>query len=118
MIIRKEEQESAILEAPCNGAGHVIVETILNQEKTRGGCKLIAFCSMPEGSACGVHTHTGDSETYIVIEGVAKVIDNGEERILYPGDANFCDDGNTHSIENIGKGYLRYVAIKLFVQEE
>ncbi|MBR5756714.1 MAG: cupin domain-containing protein [Firmicutes bacterium] len=62
------------------------------------------------GYSIGVHSHEANYEIYMVLEGKAKVTDNDEERILGPGDAEICANGNTHSIENIGDGPLKIMA--------
>ena len=62
------------------------------------------------GHSIGLHSHESNYEIYMVLEGKARVTDGDEERILNPGDAEICANGNTHSIENVGDGPLRIMA--------
>ena len=113
MIILNKNMQEWITEKPCDGSGKVICKEILNADKTMGSAETVLFCTLTEGSRVGIHKHEGTSEAWIILQGKAKVWDGKNSFILNPGDANYCEDGNSHGIENIGSGELVYLGIKL-----
>ena len=40
--------------------------------------------------------------------------ENGEEKVLYPGDAEVCSNGSIHAIENHGTSDLKIMAVILW----
>ena len=56
--------------------------------------------TLQAGESVGVHPHVGNGEVYYLLSGSATVAEDSEERILQPGDAEFCADGHTHAIRN------------------
>ena len=54
----------------------------------------------------------------LVFKGKAKVVDNGKEDILGPGDSMVCYEGDWHGIENIGDEDLEYVAVILYTEQK
>ena len=63
------------------------------------------------GASIGLHTHETSSETIYILEGEAKMIFDGAEEHLAPGDVSYCPLGYTHSLINIGPGPLRFFAV-------
>jgi quercetin dioxygenase-like cupin family protein len=53
------------------------------------------------GSGAGPHAHTHEDETLAVLEGEL-AFDDGEPRVLRPGDAVFVPRGTVHSFVNEG----------------
>ena len=96
------------------GKGTIQVLNVLEPEESHGTGRLFGISIIPVGGSIGKHTHVGDFETYYILEGQAKVNDNGTEYDLGPGDMTHCKDGDSHSIENIGDCELRYFACILF----
>lgn len=93
------------------GNGTTRVLNILEKEEMHGTGRLFGISMIPVGGSIGQHTHDGDFETYYILEGKALVNDNGNIQELGPGDMTHCQDGDFHSIENIGDVELRYVAV-------
>ncbi len=96
------------------GRGTTRVLNILDKEELHGTGRLFAVSIIPPGGSIGKHTHSGDFETYYILEGKALVDDNGTKRELVPGDMTQCRDGDFHSIENVGDIDLRYIAVILY----
>jgi mannose-6-phosphate isomerase-like protein (cupin superfamily) len=94
------------------------MEHFMDQAMARGAGRLFAKCTLPPGASVGLHKHEGDSEIYYILEGKALVNDNGEEVLLGPGDCNFCPDGSSHAIENIGDSDISYIAVILFAKQK
>lgn len=100
------------------GKGSVTLEHFMDLQMANGAGRLFAQTIIPPGSSVGLHKHEGDSEVYYILEGKALVNDNGTETELGAGDINFCPDGGSHAIENIGDTDLRYIAIILFTEQK
>jgi len=64
------------------------------------------------GTLVGMHPHKGNEEVYFFIEGTARMIVDGEEVILKPGDAILTKNGSDHSIENIGDVQVRIMVVE------
>lgn len=65
-----------------------------------GRADLFAIVTLEPGQSVGEHPHTANGEAYVVLSGAVTVTEDGESRVLNPGDAEFCADGHTHSIRN------------------
>jgi len=115
LIIRKAKTQRTSLEPELKG-GRDITRLIhfLEEDESYGTGRLFGISIIPPGGSIGYHTHVGDFEIYYILKGTAKVIDNGYEDILLPGDSMSCREGESHSIENIGECDLEYVAIILY----
>ena len=86
----------------------------LEAEESYGAGSIFGRAVIPPGGSIGYHQHTGEYEIYYILEGTAKVVDDGEERILCPGDMMQCRDGSSHSIENVGDKELVFLAMVLY----
>ena len=58
--------------------------------------------------------HHGDGETYCIVSGRGEYNDNGTLVEVGPGDVTFVDDGEGHSLKNIGEEDLVSVALILY----
>lgn len=118
MIKRQAELKVDIHNEFRGGKGSVRFEHFMDQEMAKGAGRLFVKTTIPPGASVGVHKHEGDSEVYFILEGKALVNDNGTEVEIGPGDINFCQDGSTHGIENIGATDLVYIAVILFTKQK
>lgn len=114
MVCKERDMYSFEIPQPCGGSGHVRCTCFLSEELSYGAGRGFTVCTMPPGSACGVHEHHGECELYLILSGTARITDNGREDILLPGDMSLCRDGDTHSIENAGQEDLRYISLILY----
>lgn len=96
------------------GVGTLDFEHIIPPEELYDSGTQFSLATIPVGCSIGVHGHKENYEIYYVLEGKAKVTDNQEERLLFPGDAQICGDGNCHSIENAGDCDLKVMAVILW----
>lgn len=83
-----------------------------------GAGSFFGKATIPPGGSIGCHQHTGEFEVYYILEGLARVWDDGREQVLHPGDMMQCRDGSSHSIENIGDGDLCFLAMVLYNHEK
>ncbi len=95
------------------GKGTLKLTHIVPPELLHGAGTQLGIITIPVGCSIGVHSHTENFETYYILEGKGRVSDCNEELVLNPGDAEMCDNGNTHSIENIGDTPLKMLAVIL-----
>jgi mannose-6-phosphate isomerase-like protein (cupin superfamily) len=100
------------------GKGQVFMEHFLDLHKAGGAGRLFCKTVIPPGASIGVHKHEGDCEVYYILKGEAVVMDNGTPVKLGPGDVNFCRDGETHGIENVGSDDLEYIAVILYTKQK
>ncbi len=102
MVRRNNEREKVTKPSPFDGKGEIRVRNILNTpEEMHEKGRVFAHTTVYPGSALGYHVHTNESETYYILSGTAKFSDNGEEKLLYPGDVAYTAPGEGHSIEAI-----------------
>ena len=82
------------------GAGAPEFCHLFSAEEVGGRAQMLAVITLQPGESIGEHDHTANGEGYLVLEGEVTVTDGAESRVLCAGDAEFCADGNTHSICN------------------
>ena len=73
---------------------------LFSQAQLGGRLELLAVVTLQPGESVGVHPHVDNGEVYYLLSGSATVAEDGEERVLQSGDAEFCADGHTHAIRN------------------
>ncbi len=113
MYFMRDEQKHDIKENLKGGVGPLDFRNIVPAEMLYGAGTVFSLVTFKPGESIGLHGHTENFEIYFIVEGKAKVTDNGEERILTAGDSEICANGDTHSIENIGDTDLKIVALIL-----
>jgi quercetin dioxygenase-like cupin family protein len=100
------------------GRETIRIINILESGEMYGTGRLFGVSIIPPGGSIGQHTHSGDFETYYILRGRARVLDNGAVDELGPGDMMQCRDGEYHAIENIGSDDLEYIAVILYNNKE
>ena len=118
MIKKHDQLEIAVHHEFRGGKGNVTFEHFMTREMANGAGRLFAKSILPPGASIGLHKHEGDCEVYYILEGKALVNDNGLDVELEPGDINFCPDGGSHAIENVGDRDLVYIAMILFTKQQ
>lgn len=75
-------------------------KNLLTDHKIGAGLLTCGVSQWPYGDAGVLHTHveTGQDEIYIVLRGSGRLIVNGEEHILKPGDMFQAECGEEHAI--------------------
>ena len=118
-MIRKAQDQKRSSKPQLRGGRDITRMThFLEESESYGTGRLFAIIIIPPRGSIGCHTHTGEFEIFYILKGVGKVMDNGVEEILHPGDSMTCLDGDNHSIENIGDCDLEFVAIILNTKEK
>lgn len=82
------------------GNGDVIIEHYIDEKFLNDSVVMYAKITLKPGCSLGYHQHNGNSETIVVIQGIAQYNDNGTEMTLMPGTVMHCPNGEFHSIGN------------------
>lgn len=102
------------VENMAGGQGHTIIKRILDENELNGKCRMYAEVTLEPGCSIGYHEHHGESETYYVISGNGIYSDNGELRMVKPGDMTFTPDGEGHAMTNSGEKDLVFMALIIY----
>lgn len=113
MIKRESEMQVEVRKEMRGGKGEVELRHIFSKDELTGKCRLLAKITLAPGCSIGLHEHSGEEEIYYIINGRARVHDNGTTADLSVGDAVLTGGGRSHSIENIGDELLELVAVIL-----
>ena len=112
MVYHRKELKSETREKARGGDG---IATFIHLAEGKGAAQkytnLLAEISLPPGASIGPHSHTEDTEFYIILEGNGKVNDNGTDKPVTRGDVMITGNGETHSISNTGNVPLVFHAI-------
>ena len=98
------------------GKGELQITHFLEVDKNEfnGKGRLFAKNVLVPGTSIGLHEHTGDTETYVILSGEGLVNDNGDQKAVKSGDVIITKNGEKHSIENTGTTNLEFLALILF----
>mgnify|MGYP000889324647 CR=1 FL=1 len=113
MIKSAETMRVELRERMRGGKGTVQIKHIFEQTELTGKCRLFACITLEPGCSIGQHPHENEEEVYYILKGRAKVVDDGEERELRPGDAVLTGGGRSHSIANAGEEPVELLAVIL-----
>ena len=86
-------------------------EKVFRPKKFDDGSAKIMYGTLEPGASIGLHRHEGNSEIIYVLAGVGTMLYDGEEELLYPGDAHYCPEGHIHSFINKGTEDLVFFAV-------
>jgi len=65
------------------------------------------------GRRLSLQRHYNRSEHWVVVRGTAKIIIDGEERVLRPGESTFIPMSSVHRLENPGKIDLEVIEVQI-----
>lgn len=88
------------VENPRGGKGYTVSEHILAAGEKRGNVTMYSRVTLAPHSSIGFHMHEGTGETYFILEGEAVYNDNGEKRMIGPGESTYTPSGTGHGMEN------------------
>ena len=119
MIRTKEQRMVNVMKEMRGGKLETTISSFLTQDEAHGTGRGFSINSLPPGGSIGWHKHEGDFEVYLILQGEATVVDNDSaSHLLKPGDMMFCEDGESHSIENTGKERLDFLSLILFTPKK
>ena len=114
MIRTKKDQQ---IEFKCirNGNGDTEMQKILNgPDEMYGKGRMFNRMILAPGHSIGEHYHNGDNEIFYFLSGSGEYNDNGRIVTVHPGDTAICNDGEKHSLMNIGTEPLEFIALILY----
>ena len=110
-MTRAGERKIAKKEQVNGGAGHVLMEALLNEEERGEHCRIFSQVTIEPGCELGYHEHHGESETYYILQGQGEYNDNGTYRPVKSGDITFTPDNHGHGLANTGNTDLVFMAL-------
>ena len=114
-MIRRSSEKTVETKKLFNGDGQVTLQSILNgAPEMYGKGRVFSHSILKPGCEIGWHIHHGDGETYYILKGAGLYNNNGEEVTVGPGDITSVDDGEGHSLKNIGEDKLETIALILY----
>lgn len=117
MVLRNDSYPTEIRANARNGEGTLTLHHIFSAEQIGNIGRMFARAELEPGSSIGYHVHRGEFEIIHILCGTAKINDNGETILLYPGDTLLTRNGEGHSVEVSGHSTLSYIAIVLHASE-
>lgn len=114
MFVRKNQQSVTYMENAFGGKGKIESRNFLEIADAAGSGRKFAVNTIQPGDSLGYHAHNGEFEVYYILEGTAKIVEDGQEYLLYKGDMMQCKSGSSHSIENVGTTPLEHLALIIY----
>ena len=109
--------EKQIKENSHNGKGIVNLYEIWKEADFKSGVDFIDRVVVPPGSAVGFHTHGGNEEMYIVLEGQALMKIEDEEIAIRKGDMILNPAGGSHSLVNNSNENIDIIVIQVGIDK-
>ncbi|MEO6911518.1 MAG: cupin domain-containing protein [Edaphobacter sp.] len=77
------------------------IEIIVTGEMSNGSAAFMVQTT-PPGGGPPPHQHSREDETFTVLEGEFKILENGKWRRVPPGEFVFMPRGSVHTFRNVG----------------
>ena len=113
MYTKAGDHRIEIREKARGGEGKLAIHHLAEKEQIAPHSRLVCKMEMEPGNSMGYHIHEDEGEFFYILSGVAKITENDEEFLLYPGDTLFTPSGSSHGIEAAGDETLEYLAVIL-----
>ncbi|MCJ7690976.1 MAG: cupin domain-containing protein [Clostridiaceae bacterium] len=115
MLYKKEVLNITEVDKNKGGIGISKTTHITDQKGLCDKGRLYGLMELEPGCSVGSHVHEGDMEIYYFLEGEGEVTDNGVVKKVFPGDALITNNGEEHSLKNIGNKTFKWMALILYV---
>ncbi len=100
MVKTPSQMKEEVIQNMRGGNGSVTITHILSEGEYNGKARMLAKILLKPGCSIGYHRHVSEEEIMYVVSGRAVYNDNGNERMLNPGDCAIAVGGQIHSISN------------------
>jgi mannose-6-phosphate isomerase-like protein (cupin superfamily) len=111
MVISRQDMRMEQREKVRDGAGILsFIHCVAGKGTVQRNTNMLAEIVLPPGASIGNHSHTGETEFYVILEGNGLVNDNGAEVKISAGDVMVTGNGAVHSVANTGQIPLRILA--------
>ncbi len=99
------------------GTGRIGFRRLLESSAFRSPCNFVDYAVLPPGASIGVHSHVGNEELYLVLEGCGVMHIDGEEVEVQAGHVVVNRDGGTHGLRNNSSADLRLFVVEIATPE-
>lgn len=114
-FVRHEGDAGIVRKKMFDGEGEAEMHVILKAgDEMYNKGRVFNHLYLAPGAEVGWHIHHGDGETYYILKGTGEYSDNGKPVTVTAGDTTFVDDGEGHSLKNIGDETLEAIALILY----
>ena len=111
MIKRKGDFRKETRTEMRGGTGTVKFERMWERDtEMKSKARLFSKLILEPGVSIGWHVHENEEEIFLILQGRAKVSDNGREEILETGDTIITQSGEGHSVACFGDQTLVLLA--------
>jgi mannose-6-phosphate isomerase-like protein (cupin superfamily) len=99
-----------------DGEGEIRFCRIADASSMAGGCNFIDLAIVPAGATIGRHRHAAtEVEFYLVLSGRARMVRNGEELLVGPGDLVRNPPSGEHELRALGPEPVRLFVFEVRV---
>ncbi|MCL1814368.1 MAG: cupin domain-containing protein [Treponema sp.] len=102
MLCHRNELRTEAREKARGGNGTVNFLHLVEGKRVQKNTNMLAELTLPPGASIGPHSHTDETEFFVILKGNGTVNDNGTEKPITEGDVMITVSGETHSIANTG----------------
>lgn len=95
------------------GEGRILFCRALEAASFRGPWNFVDYAVLPPGTSIGRHTHHGNEELYVVLEGRGCMHVDGRDHAVGPGALILNRDGGTHGLRNDSTADLKILVIEV-----
>lgn len=114
-FVRRKEEVPVMCKKMFDGEGEAEMHVLLKgADEMYNKGRIFNHVVLAPGAEIGWHIHKGDGETYYILSGKGEYSDNGSIITVAPGDVTFVDDGEGHSLKNVGDEPLEAIALILY----
>ena len=109
MIVRRKDMRIQVRPEMKGGKGEV---TVLHMVECDGldNIRFVGEMTVPPNGSIGDHAHEGETEYYLISEGIGIVLDGGKDHRVTRGDVIVTGGGGSHRIRNAGSTELKITA--------
>ena len=112
MIIQHNQMAVREFGSCHGGVGTLLCRELLaDYARTGAGIKFVHDDVLEPGVSIGPHTHSGDEEVYVILEGRGVMTVDGREHPVQAGDLCVTRDGRSHSLKNNSEAPLRLLVV-------
>jgi mannose-6-phosphate isomerase-like protein (cupin superfamily) len=112
MLVRKADRTARVIE-DCHGGAGVLhcTEMLAEYRRPGAGFRYVHDNIIEPGASIGEHTHRGDEELYIILEGHGTMRIDGQHVPVGPGDVCVTRSGHSHSLTNSADGPMHMLVV-------
>lgn len=111
MIIKANQRNISTKENFKGGTGAIEFKQIANENDLFGKIKMFNTLTLKKGCGLGYHTHVGEEELMMILEGKATYNDDGQITTIEKDDIVICKENHYHGITNDFDEDVKYIAI-------